>query len=208
MTSHHRRLGVAAALGTLISLLSGCAGSGTGTALDGGFTANSGGTYAPLRPHWGMSIIFVVLHNNSHSPVTLISVKPLNGRGLGSIVKISKLELTIDTPARDVVPISGYMMFPPVMADGKTCAVQRTAPVAGYQLGPNDATRVLELFEAVRPGRFQQRAVIVTYREGSSVKTQTLDSTITGSVRTDARYTPIDAADQRCMTTQKQLASP
>jgi hypothetical protein len=57
----------------LLGLLLAACGSGstTGTALTGGFTANSTGTYAALRPDGEMAIIFVELRNTSDQPLSL-----------------------------------------------------------------------------------------------------------------------------------------
>jgi hypothetical protein len=124
---------------------------------------------------------------------------------IGTVASVTKLTIAPATSFSQGVPFGGYLMYPRVMVNGRTCVVEPTLAVSGFELAAGSVVQVLELFEARRPGTYQQTGVIVTYREGSSNKTQLLRSTIGGAVRSDAKPPPIAAADRRCMSHARAL---
>jgi hypothetical protein len=160
---------------------------GSGSALDGGFTAHSTGGFSALRPGGEMAIMFVELHNRTDGPVTLRSITPYGKRlGLGSVINIRGVAIA---PTSGVA-LGGYFTLPPTNTapHSGACFVQTLRPVNGYTMRPGATTKVLEIVQGVAPGMYRQDGVVVNYRQGSTNLHQELSTTtINGSVKLDAR---------------------
>jgi hypothetical protein len=117
-------------------------GTSAGTALANPNKIQVGAKALPIGAKIGF--LAVTLDNTSKSTVTITSI-PIQGSGVGTVVKVVQEQIAPLTPGRNAVPASLYGTNPPVWwvyphgiggQDVAGCHRQVLVPVDGYKLRP------------------------------------------------------------------------
>ena len=131
--------------------------------------------------------------NESSTPVTLRSARLINGEGLGTVVKVTGIEIG---PVR--IPGGFYNTYPPVFDFGRRCQVLEPQPVSGYVLDPGEEARLLVRLLAVGSGRFRAPAHEITYMQGETY-VETLPVAIEADVSDRGRSIRVTADERTCL---------
>jgi hypothetical protein len=129
------------------------------------------------------------MHNVGPSPIQLVSVS-IEGSGIGTVVRVERTEVApIDASPEttDTTPGGVYKTYPPAFKGPgeRHCRVQVLAPVRGYVLDPGSRARILVLMHAEEFGKFRITSHTVEYREGESLRSQSLPIGLSGEVTAD-----------------------
>jgi hypothetical protein len=124
-----------------------------------------------------------LLVNSSHRIVTIESVS-LSGHGIGTVERLIGLWLAPELPPK-ATPGGNFVTFPPTVGTKGHCSVQALFPVHGYRIQPQEHVRILELYQAERPGVMSNSGVTVDFSvsgaSGSQFVTFGADSTVSQS---------------------------
>jgi hypothetical protein len=180
-------------------------GTPVGTALANPNKIQVGAKALPIGAKIGF--LAVTLDNTSKSTVTITSI-PIQGSGVGTVVKVVQEQIAPLTSGRNAVPASLYGTNPPVWwvhpqgADGQDvagCHRQILVPVDGYKLRPGKLAWLWEVFQAVRPGKYVVPVHAVYYTQNGTSYREVVTQDDYGQVAEHAHYIPPDPNQVRCL---------
>ncbi len=109
----------------------------------------------------------VTFSNRSDQPVTLKSIEPVAGKGLGEFGEVVRVEIARRDPP--FVVLSTYGTYPPVQHTRRGCIVQKIYPVEDYILHPGEEVALVVWWHALKAGRFRIDGERITYeRDGET----------------------------------------
>ncbi len=157
-----------------------------------------------------MGTTFALLYGYLHSarralPITLRSIT-VDGRGIGSIVQVERVELVPTGTVRHTVPETLYVTDPPVHREHGVCRVSDVRSVRGFRLRPGGATRVLVVYRLVSPGTYFASGLDVSYRLGATLEHQVLPFQFEGAVRATGPAPIVPGWERACLKLTHRLA--
>jgi hypothetical protein len=184
-----------AVLAALAVCCSGCS-SSHGTALSGEFLA--GGTFgvSPLRPGLQLGLLDVLLHNASHTPITLNSIT-VPGKGVGTVIRVVNIKIAPFTPRG--VPGGAFNTYPPVERNSGKCDEDLLRTVHGFRMKPGANANVYVVIQAREPGLYNVTHHVVNYTQNGTTYNESITTGYTGSVARNARYIPADPTQTTCL---------
>lgn len=197
------RLAAAACAVLLAAGLCACGQAGKGTALANPNKVSVGAI--AMRPGDEIGFLFVELYDTSRSPLTFQSIS-VRGPGIGKVVRLVQEDIAASGPPARVLPGAIYQTDPPAMWLGHSCHVQLLRPVRGYVLKPKQLVLLWEVFRGVAPGRWSVPTHPVTYTQGGAAYREVITQEDYGVISRNARFVPMDPAQQRCLSKAKPLA--
>jgi hypothetical protein len=153
--------------------------------------------------------LLLTIHNVSKQPVTIVRVE-LPGRGVGSVVRVEKIQMSPVVSGIRALPGGGYLTDPPVWQapDGK-CHSALLRPVNGFVLVAGAEARVLVVFRATGLGTFEIPSHHIYYSQAGRTYEQTLPVGYKGTVAIGAPPWHLDGVEAKCLgETTSLIASP
>jgi len=148
-------------------------------------------SFGPIPPGQQVESLDVDVQNASSRPVTLLGVS-VSGPGVGAVGRIVRMQIA-PIPNTDAgtnwIPDGEWVTYPPADLIQHTCRVQRLLPLRGYTLAPEARARLAMTLEALRPGLFAFRSVLVRY--------STRGEQFVQRIPLGTRFTVADAAPPR-----------
>lgn len=142
------------------------------------------------RPGWEYGYLFGDADNTSHSTLTIDSVS-LRGPGVGTVIALADVRIAPQFGKPDAwVSSANYLTDPPVEVGPKGCQKQALYPVKGFRLAPGKAFLLWIVVRALKPGRWDIPAQVVTFTENEGTYTHSFPIRYWGTVKTDAHVSP------------------
>ena len=188
-----RRAAAIAALASIVALASGCSSdSDPFVHVYDPFVHVYATGVGPLvtRPGWEYGYLFGDADNASHSTLTIDSVS-LRGPGVGTVIALADVRIAPQFGKPDTwVSSANYLTDPPVEVGPKGCQKQALYPVKGFRLAPGKAFLLWIVVRALKPGRWDIPAQVVTFTENDGTYTHSFPIRYWGTVKTDAHVSP------------------
>jgi hypothetical protein len=142
------------------------------------------------RPGWEYGYLFGDADNISHSTLTIDSVS-LRGAGVGTVIALPDVRIAPQFGKPGTwVSSTNYLTDPPVEVGPDGCQKQALYPVKGYRLAPGKAFLIWIVVRALKPGRWNIPAQVVTFTENGGTYTHSFPIRYWGTVKTDAHVSP------------------
>jgi hypothetical protein len=159
----------------------------------------SGAGIAPSRVGTTFALLYAYVHSVRRAPpITLRSIA-VDGRGVGSVIQVERVELVPPGAADHAVPETLHLTDPPVYKEDGLCRVADVRSVRGFRLKPGGATRVLAVYRLATPGAYSATGLDVSYRVGAALEHQVLPFRFRGTVRAAGAAAIMPAWERACL---------